>query len=171
MVLVRPEQTADAAAIRLVNERAFGQPQEADLVENLRQSCPELISLVAIADGRLAGHILFSPATIDSPTGQVDGMGLAPLAVLPEYQGQGIGSALVEAGLDLLRGLPCPFVIVLGHPAYYPRFGFEPTSCHGIRSQWEGIPDEAFMLLALDQPALAGVSGVARYRREFDVLA
>jgi putative acetyltransferase len=95
-------------------------------------------------------------------------MGLAPLAVLPELQRQGIGIELTNAGLAAVRQTPCPFVIVLGHPEYYPRFGFERASRYGIRSQYEGVPDEAFMILVLDQGALRGKSGVARYRDEFD---
>lgn len=170
MVLIRPETPADQAGIRLVNERAFGQPQEADLVDSLRRACPDLISLVAEFAGSLPGHILFSPAVISGPQGRVEGMALAPLAVLPAYQRQGIGSRLVEAGLEILRSRSCSFVIVLGYPAYYPRFGFEPASHYGISSQWPGLPDEVFMALVLDKARMAGVTGVARYRPEFDSL-
>jgi putative acetyltransferase len=95
-------------------------------------------------------------------------MGLAPLAVLPDYQGQGIGSGLVEHGLAVLRERGCPFVVVLGHPDYYPRFGFKRASAHGLASQWDGVPDEVFMVLVLDADAMAGAGGVARYRHEFD---
>jgi len=95
-------------------------------------------------------------------------MGLAPMAVLPEFQRQGIGSRLVRYGLDILRQGSCPFIIVLGHPEYYPRFGFEPASTHKIRCQWTGVPDEAFMIIILDKDAMAGVSGIAAYRSEFD---
>jgi putative acetyltransferase len=94
-------------------------------------------------------------------------MGLAPVAVLPERQNQGIGSALVTAGLAIIRGSSCPFVIVLGHPDYYPRFGFEPAAGHGIRCQWD-VPDEAFMILVLEEEAMRGASGPARYRPEWD---
>lgn len=90
------------------------------------------------------------------------------MAVLPEGQRQGIGSRLVRSGLDRLRDQACPFVIVLGHPKYYPRFGFERASKYGINSQWAGVPDEAFMIIVFDEGALQGVSGVARYRAEFD---
>jgi len=95
-------------------------------------------------------------------------MGLAPMAVVPDRQRQGIGSQLVEAGLKVLRQQACPFVMVLGHPEYYPHFGFVPASRHGLACQWEVVPDDAFMVLILDEASMAGVSGVARYRGEFD---
>ena len=94
-------------------------------------------------------------------------MGLAPMAVLPERQRQGIGSRLVEAGIRILRKQGCPFVIVLGHPGFYPRFGFVSASRYGLTCQWEGVPDEAFMVLILNESTLAGVTGIARYRDEF----
>ena len=99
---------------------------------------------------------------------EIQGMGLAPMAVMPELQRQGIGSQLVEAGLKVLRQQACPFVVVLGHPEYYPRFGFVPASRHDLVCQWEGVPDEALMVLILDEALMAGVSGVARYKEEFD---
>ena len=89
------------------------------------------------------------------------------MAVLPDRQRQGIGSQLVRRGLDILRERGCPFVVVVGHPDFYPRFGFEPASLHGLTSQWEGVPDAAFMILVLDVQAMVGVSGVAKYREEF----
>lgn len=168
MLVIRPELPEDIPAIRLVNEQAFGQPLEADLVDSLRASGCDQISLVAEESILLVGHVLFTPAVIESPRGPVVGMGLAPVAVLPEFQNRGIGSKLIEAGLDLIRERSYPFVIVLGHPEYYPRFGFETAAKHGLRSQWEGVPDEAFMVLILDAAAMEGVSGVARYRPEFD---
>jgi putative acetyltransferase len=87
--------------------------------------------------------------------------------MLPDRQRQGIGSMLVKAGIDELCERNCPFIIVLGHPEYYPRFGFVPAARHGLSCQWDGIPDEAFMVLILDEISMAGVSGVARYRDEF----
>ena len=104
----------------------------------------------------------------DGPGEPILGMGLAPMAVLPERQRAGIGSQLVREGLKRLRAASTPFVIVLGHPEYYPRFGFQPASRYGIQCQWEGVPDQAFMILIFHKPALRGVSGVARYRDEFD---
>ena len=126
------------------------------------------LSLVAEDQGNIVGHILFTPVTVDRDGHQVTGMGLAPMAVAPNRQRQGIGTALIEHGLGLLRQRGCPFVIVLGHPEYYPRFGFERASRHGLACQWEGVPDEAFMALILDPEALRDVSGIARYRDEFD---
>jgi putative acetyltransferase len=165
---IREELPEDAPAVRRVIEAAFGRREEADVVDELRRACPGLLSLVAVREGQVVGHILFSPATIEGPHGPVRGMGLAPLAVLPEVQGTGAGSRLVRSGLSLLRARPCPFVIVLGHPGYYPRFGFEPASRHGIQSQWPGVPDDAFLIAVLDRIEMRGVSGVARYRDEFD---
>ena len=168
MVEIRRERPGDVPVIRIVNERAFGQPQEANVVETLRRTCEGLLSLVAVDEGRLVGHILFSPVTIDGHAPIGGGMGLAPMAVLPECQRQGIGSLLVEEGLEVLRASSCPFVIVLGHPEYYRRFGFERASKYHLRSQWDGVPDEAFMVLVFDESAMEDVSGVARYRSEFD---
>ena len=168
MINVREEISEDVPAIRVVNERAFGQPQEANIVDKIRNNCEDILSMVAIIQNRIVGHILFSPAIIESENGRVEGMGLAPMAVLPKYQRQGIGSTLVKGGLDILRKRVCPFIIVLGHPDYYPRFGFEPASAYGLKSLWEGVPDEAFMVLFFDDILKHNVSGLARYRDEFD---
>jgi putative acetyltransferase len=167
---IRPEKPEDAPRVRHVNELAFGQPAEADLVERLRRACADSLSLVA-EDDAVVGHILFTPVAVEGAGRRVVGMGLAPMAVLPERQRQGIGSQLVRRGLDILRERGCPFVVVVGHPEYYPRFGFEPASRHGLACQWEGVPDAAFMVLVLDGLAMAGVSGVARYREEFNEVA
>ncbi len=168
MLEIRSEETGDAAAIRTVNEQAFGQPEEAHIVDLLRESCDDVLSLVATSGESIVGHILFSPVSIENDGKVIEGMGLAPMAVLPEYQQRGIGSALVESGLETLRERSCAYVIVVGHPDYYPRFGFELAAKHGIACQWEGVPDEAFMVLILDEAAMKGVRGVARYRDEFD---
>jgi putative acetyltransferase len=167
MMTIRPDRAADSSRVRYVNERAFGRPAEADLVETLRRACVNALSLVA-EDGAVVGHILFTPVVIEGPKQQVVGMGLAPMAVLPDRQRQGIGSQLVRRGLDILRERDCPFVVVVGHPGYYPRFGFEPASKHRLVSQWEGMPDAAFMALVLDPHAMEGASGVAKYRDEFN---
>jgi putative acetyltransferase len=169
VITIRPETPADAFRVRQVNELAFGQPLEADLVDKLRQTCEDSLSLVA-EDADVVGHILFTPVVIEQPSRHVVGMGLAPMAVRPDRQRQGIGGQLVRRGLDILRERRCPFVVVVGHPEYYPRFGFEPASGYCLTTQWDSVPDAAFMVVVLDGPAMAGVTGVAKYRREFDEL-
>lgn len=161
-VVVREEEEGDVEAVCRLNQDAFGQPDEARLVDALRDNCDDLLSFVAVEGGDVVGHILFSPAVI----GDVRGMGLAPMAVSPNRQRRGIGSELVRAGLAKLEARGCPFVIVLGHPEYYPRFGFERASTRGIRCEWN-VPDEAFRILVLDETAMEGVTGLARYRPEF----
>ena len=153
----------------MINIAAFDRPDEADLVDALRANCPEIVSLVAELDGRVVGHILFSPVTLPSGERTIRGMGLAPMAVLPAHQRDGIGAHLVEEGIARLERSGCPFVIVLGHPGYYPRFGFERASAHAIACQWPA-PDEAFMVRILDPAAMAGAAGVARCRPEFDAV-
>jgi putative acetyltransferase len=167
MITIRAERPADVSQVREINVAAFGQPSEATLVDKLRANCGDALSLVA-EDNAVVGHILFTPVTVDVADRRVVGMGLAPMAVQPDRQRGGIGSQLVTRGLEILRERACPFVVVVGHPEYYPRFGFEPASRRGLASQWEGIPDPAFMVLVLDAQAMAGVSGTARYRKEFD---
>jgi len=167
-ITIRPESPGDFDAVRTINEAAFGQPAEAELVDTLRTECGHYLSLAAEVDGAIVGHILFTPAHVASGGATLEGMGLAPMAVAPGHQRSGIGSALVNAGLEQLRADGCPFVIVLGHPGYYPRFGFSPASAIGIRCQWEA-PDEAFMVLELKRGALAPFHGsTARYHPAFD---
>lgn len=166
MIRIREEQLQDIEAISELNVRTFGQIQEAELVDKLRQNCSDLLSLVAVMQDQVVGHILFSPASIESLERTVQGMALAPMAVLPEFQRQGIGSALVRTGIEKLRERQCPFIIVLGHAEYYPRFGFDPASNYGIQSEWE-VPDDAFMILVLNEADMNGISGVAKYGPEF----
>ena len=168
MICIREERPDDIEVIRRLNGKAFGQPAEANIVERLRENCPNLLSLVAIQADQIVGHLLFSTIRIEGDGKSMQGMGLAPMAVLPEFQRRGIGSLLVQKGLEILKNRSCPFVIVLGHPEYYPRFGFERASLYGIGCQWEGVPDEAFMIRILNQEAMRGASGMARYQREFD---
>ncbi|WP_272427339.1 GNAT family N-acetyltransferase [Polyangium jinanense] len=165
-LLVRPELPADIAAVRNVNECAFGRPEEASLVDALRRSGAITLSLVAEQDGHVVGHVLFSPVEIDRDGSREIAQGLAPMAVLPAWHRKGIGSVLIREGLERLRGAGHGAVVVLGHPAYYPRFGFEPAARFGLR--WE-VPghDEAFMALELRPGCLGTRPGVVRYRPEF----
>src|SRR5437868_14440298 len=137
MIHIRPEQPDDLAAIRQVNERAFDGPTEADLVDLLRRRGKVTLSLVADHQGQVVGHILFSPVVIEATGQSVAAVGLAPMAVLPEWQNQGVGSLLVKAGLDECRRLGHQAVVVLGHADYYPRFGFVPASRFHIRSEYD----------------------------------
>ena len=162
---IREETAADVEAIREVNRRAFGQGQEGNIVDALRSNGAALLSLVAVVDGELVGHILYSPATV----GETTGAALGPMSVLPEFQRQGIGSRLVKAGNERLKDAGHPFVIVVGHAEYYPRFGFTPASKHDIRCEWD-LPDEVFMLAVLDPVKMQSVSGLAKYRHEFSTV-
>ena len=169
MITIRPEQPEDIPGIHQVNTLAFGQPQETDLVDALRRAGALTISLVAVQDDRIVGHIAFSPVTITSDTTIVDAIGLAPMAVLPELQRQGVGSQLVEAGLQACNETDYGVVVVLGHPDYYPRFGFTPSKPFGI--VWEhDAPEEAFMVRELKEGELARMRGVVKYRPEFDAV-
>jgi len=167
MITIRDEQPGDAAEIRDLTTLAFGGPCEAEIIDALRESCPSLVSLVAVENDTIVGHILFSPVTIDGST--IPGVSLAPMAVLPEYQRRRIGTNLVRHGIARLREDGYPFVVVLGHPDYYPRFGFVPASLYGLTSQWEDVPDEAFMVIIIDENSMNGAHGVVRYQDEFDV--
>lgn len=168
MIEIREEKKEDYDAVQIVNDRAFGTPEEGRIINKLRKVCRETLSLVAVSGKEIVGHVFFSPAAIDFEETQVIGMGLAPLAVLPEYQKQGIGLLLVKEGLRRIKETDCPFIIVLGDPKYYSRFGFERASIYGLKCQWDGLPEEAFRVLVLNKPVLAGISGVAKYRSEFD---
>ena len=168
---IRPERPGDARAIHRVNREAFGQPEEADLVDRLRAAVGDSgekawISLVARRDSEIIGHILFTEVTIRSGSASRSATGLAPMAVLPGRQRQGIGSKLVEAGLAACRAAGHQLIVVLGHPAYYPRFGFTPAIDFGLRCEYDA-PSEAFMALELEAGALAGVAGTVCYRPEF----
>jgi putative acetyltransferase len=177
-MIIRREEPQDITAIRQVNEEAFGGSGEANAIEALRDREAVTLSLVAVIeashpatpwtrDDRVVGHLFFTPATIEAADHTWSALGLAPLAVLPEYQRQGIGTALMKSGLAECTRLGHERVIVLGHPEYYPRFGFQRASQYGVRFEFEA-PDEACMILALQPGALEGVSGVAKYQPEWN---
>lgn len=166
-ICIVSEKPEHIPAIHRVNELAFGRSAEADLVDALRANGKAVLSLVAECDNEVVGHILFSPVTIESEKGTFRALGLAPMAVLPEHQNLGIGSELVENALDVIRESEDEIaVVVLGHPEYYPRFGFVPASRFGLRSEYD-VPDEAFMALETRPGSLNGVSGTVRYAPEF----
>ena len=161
---IRPEEPRDVTGIRETNEQAFDTPLEARLVDALR-GLPDSVSLVATIDDRVIGHILFTPITIDPPVA-VRVAGLAPMSVRPPNQREGVGGQLVRAGLEECRQRGYAAVVLVGHPDYYPRFGFVPAHTKALECEFP-VPQEAFMVLELDAGALAGISGVVRYRPEF----
>lgn len=162
---IRLESAADVSAIRAVNLAAFETALEADLVAALRAEAAPLISMVAEDGPAIVGHILFSPVTLDSdPALQI--AGLAPMAVIPARQRQGIGSLLVRQGLEQCRRAGFSACVVLGHAEYYPRFGFAPASRFDLRSEYD-VPDDVFMAMELMPGALARTSGTVRYHKVF----
>jgi putative acetyltransferase len=163
---IRAETTADWPAIRDVNVRAFRRDNEARLVETLRASTyfVPALSLVAVDDGRVVGHILFSRIFIRNAGREVPALALAPVAVLPEHQRRGIGAALIRYGLEECRRLGHRIVVVVGHPDYYPRFGFSSARAKGLEASF---PDPVFMVQALTPDALDGVCGTVEYPSPF----
>lgn len=169
MLTIRPEAPTDAGAVRAVLIEAFGGRDEADLVEALRPR-PDVLSLVAVRDGVVAGVITFSPVVGRTGDARLRAMGLAPMAVRPEWQREGIGSALVRAGLDACRDRDVGLVVVFGHATYYPRFGFTSARRIGLRCKWSRDDDHfMFLELAPGQAALTG--GYVDYCPELDRFA
>ena len=166
MVTVRLETPGDVEAIRHVNDQAFGRENESWLIDKLRERGVLTISLVAVQDGEVAGHIAFTPVVVESDGASFDAIALGVMSVLPVYQRRGIGSQLVRAGLEECRRLGHEVVVVLGHPDYYPRFGFVMAGPRGIDCEFEA-PEEAWMLLELREEALSGRRGKVRFQPEF----
>jgi putative acetyltransferase len=169
MIRIRPERPEDIASIDEINRLAFGGEEEAKLIKAIRGSdyfIPEL-SLVAVEDDRIVGHILFSPVTIESSESSVTALALAPMAVVPECQNKGIGTDLVKHGLKVCKKLEYTIVIVVGHPEYYPRFGFSPAREYGLEAPFK-VPDDVFMALELVPGALKNVRGMVKYNPAFD---
>lgn len=165
MLLIRHEMPEDAPEVRSLLIQAFNRPDEADVVEALRSRGAISLALVALVERQVVGHILFSPVTIGAKSSNLKAIGLAPLAVLPDYQGQGIGSQLVQQGLSECRKAGYQIVVVLGEPAFYQRFGFQAASGFGIR--YEDVPEAFFLLKELQSGALVGRTGIVEYQPEF----
>lgn len=165
MLTIRAEQDGDAQLVSEVHRAAFPTDVEALLVDRLRASGNARVSLVAVLDGQIVGHVLFSPVSLIAADGVFAGLGLAPLAVLPGFQRRGVGMALVREGLECCRQQRCPFVVVLGHPEYYPRFGFGRASALGVANEYQ--VDEPFMVLELEPGSLPAGGGLAKYGPEF----
>lgn len=166
MIVIRVETEKDQEAVTSLNLAAFETRAEADLVDALRAQAHPTVSLVAEMDGNVVGHILFSPVTLEAHP-ELLMMGLAPMAVDPDHQRTGIGSALVREGLAQCQELGACAVVVLGHPTYYPRFGFKPSSTFRIRCEY-GVPEDVFMVMELRPGALDGKSGIVRYQAAFN---
>ncbi|HEY7289579.1 MAG TPA: N-acetyltransferase [Vicinamibacterales bacterium] len=163
---IRDERPSDIESIRRVNVAAFGRPAEGDLVDALRSQAVPIISLVAEDGGDVVGHVLLSPVIVVGAASAPSLLGLAPMAVTPARQRQGIGSGLVQEGLERCRRTNVGAVVVLGHAEYYPRFGFVSASRYSLRCEYD-VPDEVFMVRELRDGALKDVAGVIRYHPLF----
>jgi putative acetyltransferase len=168
-VAIRPERSGDEGAIYEVNRLAFNDEAEPKLVDLIRATDDFIpgLSLVAEQDGRIVGHVLFSRAEIRTEDGAVPVLVLGPIAVLPELQNQGIGSKLIEVGTERARELGETIVVLVGHPWYYPRFGFRPAQPLGIAYPTP-IREEVFMVLELTPGALEGIRGTIAFPPAFD---
>lgn len=167
-MLIRAENENDRDAVHAINASAFPTSAEAGLVNALRDQAQPIISLVAEDAGEVVGHIMFSPVSLDGAS-ELKIMGLAPMAVLPNHQCKGIGTALVNAGLDQCKNSGTSAVVVLGQADYYPRFGFSPSSKFDIKSEYD-VPEEVFMALELLPDALSCKTGLVKYHDAFSKL-
>lgn len=168
MSTIRSERPGDAAAIRAIHGATFPTAAEARLVDLLRENGHAPISFVAEEDGQIVGHVLFSPVAMDGDA-SAGGLGLAPIAVLPARQRRGVGSRLIEAGLDACRRGGVPFVVVLGAPAFYHSFGFRRASDLSLRNEY-GV-DAEFMVLVLSDNAIPTTGGLVTFGPEFAMFA
>ena len=173
---IRLEQASDVEQIWAVNADAFTTDVEANLVNTLRDSGCPMVSLVAEEGDQIVGHILFTPVELsgdgsDSEENDLNAkglklMGLAPMAVAGDYQKKGVGSQLVKAGLEHCKTLGVDVVVVLGHPDYYPRFGFSPSVEYGIKVGLD-VPEDVFMVQELRKGCLDGKSGTIKFHEAF----
>ena len=166
--IIRPESLAEHLAIRHLVALAFERPAEADLVDRLRDAGALTLSLVAVKNAEVVGHVAFSPVTVGDGGDKLQGLG--PLSVHPGWQGKGIGAALIGAGFEILRDWGIPAVVVLGDPAYYGRFGFELGKQWGLACRWED-GTAAFRAIELVPGGLSGRSGMVDYHRAFNATA
>ncbi|MEG4083810.1 N-acetyltransferase [Microcoleus sp. POL10_C6] len=165
---IRTEKPEDVEAVGNINIAAFGRKNEANLVDKLR-GIASTFSFVAVQSDRIVGHIFFSPVVVEGKCSRnLSILGLAPVAVLPNYQRQGIGTLLIQHGLKECGRSGFQAVVVLGHPDFYPRFGFIPASRKSLKCEYD-VPDEAFMVLELESGALQDCSGTVKYRSEFSL--
>ncbi len=165
VVHIRPETPDDHAAIHTILVEAFGQDPEARLVDLLRAHNEAPIALVATLNDQVLGHIMFSPISVANAFTGFRGVGLAPVAIMPTFQNQGIGSRLIQAGLEACRMAHHDIVVVLGHTNYYPRFGFSRAIDHGLLNEYNA--QDAFMVLELKQGTLSRIDGLVQYVSAF----
>lgn len=171
MITVVRETPENFDAVRRLTVNAFaaselGHNGEADLIDAVRDQCDEVISLVALDDDRVVGHILFSRATIQLESSTIHGMGLAPMSVLPTDQRRGVGSQLVREGLRHVADTDAAFTIVAGHPEYYPRFGFLPAKQFSVTHGFAGMP-QGILFLHISDQAIRLTDGLAYYHPVF----
>jgi len=168
-VTIRPETRSDVATIKEVCDQAFGRKAEGLLVDRLRalEEFEPALSLVADVGAKVVGYVLLLPVWVRADGAQHLGLTLGPIAVAPAHQGQGIGGQLIQAAHQAGRTLGYPFVVLLGHPGYYPRFGYKMAALWELTNPW-GIHNEAFMALELVDGGLAGVSGLVDYPTPFN---
>lgn len=168
--MIREQIPGDREAIRCVNRRAFAGDAEVSLIELLMEEGAVIASLVAVEDGAVVGHILFSRVVLETGGRRLPGASLAPVAVLPEYQRRGIGSSLIRRGLELCGERGALFAVVLGHPEYYPRFGFSAETALPLASPYSHA-GAAWMALELVPGVLDGAAGTVAYPAAFNKVA
>ncbi|MBO9128106.1 N-acetyltransferase [Bacillus sp. 165] len=173
--IIRQERTEDYSLTENVVERAFADAEHSDhnehkLVSRIRKSNAFIPSLSLVAvdqnDDKIVGHILLSKLKIRNENRTAESLALAPVSVIPEYQNRGVGKQLIHAALQQAKKMGYESVVVLGHPPYYPKFGFKKASLWGIQAPFE-VPDEAFMAMELQEGALGHVSGLVEYPSVF----